>query len=80
MYVIDFISSQNEELKITFFVCSQNEQSNIQKTPKQKEIIALEKMSDWKYCNVEVSIKDKKNKKNRKKVLTNEKIKFKIRT
>ena len=32
----------------------------IRETPKQKEIIALEKKSDWKHYNVDVSIKSKK--------------------
>ena len=34
--------------------------SFVRKTNKQKEIIALEKMSDWKHYNVDVSIKSKK--------------------
>ena len=42
----------------------------IRETPKQKEIIALEKMSDWKHYNGLFSIKDKNFKKNRIKLLT----------
>lgn len=34
--------------------------SFVRKTKKQKEIIALEKKSDWKHYNVDVSIKSKK--------------------